>query len=99
MPFCVAERLYRLLHTAGWAREDQRPKRRALRILLRPLSKTRLSLMARVYRVLEELQSMLLGTHIHINYFRLPQQPYEETGQSLFYPGSLSATLRWYLEQ
>lgn len=76
----------RPLHTAGWIHEDQRPKRWALRTLLSPLSKTRLSLMSHIYKGLGKSKSMLQGTHVHISYLRLPQQPYRETGKTLWSP-------------
>lgn len=53
----------RPLHTAGWTHEDQRPKRWTLRILLSPLSKTRLSLMSHIYKVLEKIYKACYKDH------------------------------------
>lgn len=54
--------------------------------------------MSHIYKGLGKSKSMLQGTHVHISYLRLPQQPYRETGKTLLSPCPLSATHVWYLE-
>ena len=53
----------------------------ALGILSTHKVKTMLFLMACVCSVLDNLQSRLLLTHIHISYLSLSQQPRQETGE------------------
>jgi hypothetical protein len=89
---------YGLLHTSGWTCEDQmRSKMQVLRILLATWFRQGCFWWL-VSTALDNVQSMLLWTHIHIGYLRLPQQPYKETGWALWSPCPLSAPLLGHLE-
>lgn len=80
-PFHITERGWATSHSQ-WACEDQMSSwMQALGILSTHKVKAMLFLMACVCSVLDNLQSRLLLTHIHISYLSLSQQPRQETGE------------------